>query len=142
MKLEEIELQIAEDSMIDVNKLSTESLKIPMLAAKYRKYYIVESKILMQAQIRLNEMEFNLFKYYNGEGTDEEYKQHPLNKLPLKGNIDKCIKVDKRYVELSEKVKNQELKVFAVQDFMKELNSRSFNIKNAIEWEKFKNGLN
>jgi hypothetical protein len=96
----------------------------------------------MQAQIRLNEMEFNLFKYYNGEGTDEEYKQHPLNKLPLKGNIDKCIKVDKRYVELSEKVKNQELKVFAVQDFMKELNSRSFNIKNAIEWEKFKNGLN
>lgn len=142
MKLDEIEAEIQVDSIIDGNKLSAESLKIPMLSAKYRRYYIVESKILMQAQIRLNEMEFNLFKYYNGEAPDTEYKQYPINKLPLKGNIDKCIKVDKRYVELSEKVKNQELKVFAIQDAMKELNSRSFNIKNAVEWEKMKNGLN
>lgn len=142
MKLEEIEEEIAQDSIIDINKLSTEALRIPIIAAKYRRYYIIESKILMQAQIRLNEMEFNLFKYYNGEATEAEYKARPINKLPLKGNIDKNIKVDKLYVELSEKVKNQELKVYAINDFMKGLNQRSFDIKNAIEWEKMKNGLN
>ena len=61
MKLEEIEEEIAQDSIIDINKLSTEALRIPIIAAKYRRYYIIESKILMQAQIRLNEMEFSLF---------------------------------------------------------------------------------
>jgi hypothetical protein len=142
MKLEEIELEIAQDSEIDINKLSAESLKIPLLASKYRRYYVIESKVLLQAQTRLAEMEFNLFKYYNGEASDEEYKQRPINKLPLKGNIDKCIKVDKLYLELSEKVKNQELKVYTVNDFMKSLNQRSFDIRNAVEWEKMKNGLN
>lgn len=142
MKLEEIEEEIAQDSIIDINALSTESLKIPVLASKYRRYYIIESKILIQAQTRLTELEQALFNYYNGDGTDEQYKQRPLNKIPLKGNIDKCIKSDKMYLELYEKVKNQELKVYAVNDFMKSLNQRSFDIRNAVEWEKMKNGLN
>lgn len=142
MKLEDIEIEIEKDSQIDVNKLSHESLKLPLLSTKYRKFFVYESKVLMQAQIKLTEMESELFKYYDGSAPDSEYVKYPINKLPLKGNIDKSIKSDKRYLELMEKVKNQELKVFAIQDFMKELNSRSFNIKNAIEWEKFKNGLN
>lgn len=142
MKLEEIENEIAIDSVINPNKLSEEALKTPIISSKYRRYYVIESRVLFQAQARLIELEMDLFKYYNGEASEDEYRQYPINKLPLKGNIDKSIKSDKRYLELTEKVKNQELKVYTINDFMKGLTQRSFDIKNAIEWEKLKNGVN
>ena len=141
MKLEDLESEIELDSKLDKD-LSAESLKIPLLAAKYRRYYVHESKVLHQAQIKQSDMEFRFYQYYNGEASEQDYRDHPINKLPLKGRIPDFIKNDKRMVELNEKVRNQELKVFAIQDFMKGLNQRSFDIKNAIAWERFKSGLN
>ena len=142
MKLDEYMGMMDEDAVIDQTDLTRESLRIPQLAAKYNRYLMAESKILKQAEVLLAEKETELYKYYIGEGTDAIYKRMPLNKKPLKSEIPMYIKSNSEYTELSTKVYNQRIKVDLIVDFIKQLNSRTYLIKNAIDWEKFKNGVN
>ena len=59
----------------------------------------------------------------------------------LRADIPQYIDSDKDYIELSLKIAYQQEKVDFLESAIRSLNSRGFNIKAAVEWEKFKVGL-
>lgn len=143
MKIDEYIEMFEQDAVIDRQDLSGESLKIPLLLTKYQRHLILETKILKEAECLLEKKKLNVYRYYSGDGTDEEYKNKPLHKKPLKTDIEKYyLYADDDYQKLYQQIQNQVSKVKMIEDQIKQLNQRSFNIKNAIEWERFKAGLN
>ena len=131
------------DAIINKTDLTTESLKIPVILAKYQRHLVMEAKILKGAEQLLDKKRLDLYKYYTGDAPDHVYKEKPLNKKPLKSDIEKYyMEADSDFQKLEQQIQNQSLKVRLLEEQIKALSQRSFNIKNAIDWEKFKSGIN
>lgn len=141
MKLEDIQAEIEKDSIIDKNKLDTESLKIPQMHAKYYRYFMDEVKILKGVEFKFREMKKEKTQYYLGQGTDDKYKEKPLGLKVLKQDIDLYLDADPELNELRARYELQKAKVDMLEGFIKTLNTRNFLIKNAIEWQRFQQGM-
>lgn len=142
MKIDEYLDMIDEDSVIDKNNLTAESLKIPNLIAKYYRHFAAESRLLHAAEGQLEQKRLQLFRYYTKDGTDEEYKARPLVRTPVKSEVEKYyIHADPEFLALDQKVQTQRVKVKIIEEQIRALGQRTFHIKNAIESEKFKNGI-
>lgn len=143
MKLSEYMDMMEADAVIDATDLTRESLVIPQLSAKYNRYLIQESRLLKSAEVMLSRKELELFKYYTGDGTDEQYQtKKAINKRIPKSEAHIYVKSDEDYITVATSVHNQNIKVDLIKDFIRQLNQRTFLIKNAIDNEKFKNGIN
>ena len=59
----------------------------------------------------------------------------------LRADIPQYIDADKDIIELTLKISYQNEKVDFLEQAIRSLNSRGFNIKSAVEWEKFKVGI-
>jgi len=140
MKIDEILELIDSDSELDKNNLDNESLKTPKLHAKYYRIFMEEIRILKSLDIKYNQVKKDRQSYYLGDLPDEVYKEEPLHKKWLKSEIDIALKADEKLNEIDVKRDLQKMKVKLIEDFIKTLNNRSFIIRDAIEFAKFKNG--
>ncbi|MDD5151794.1 MAG: recombination mediator protein UvsY [Flavobacterium sp.] len=140
MKTKEIQEMMDEDSIIDASNLDIESLKIPMLHNKYYNIYIEEYKIFKALENSLKQLTKFKNEYYLGKCPDEIYQHNPLNLKVLKADVDNYIQSDQEIIDLNTKIIIQKTKVEMLDAFIKQINQRSFNIKNAIEFLRFKNG--
>jgi hypothetical protein len=138
-----------EDSHIDFqfkNKqysadLAQISLDIPYQHNKYLNFYndFSTEKTALEFQYRMKLKEKR--EYYQGEADPEVYKEKPF------GQSIKTSEKMKVYLEADEDLINIEMKIefinkalFFLDNVLKMISNRSFQIKNAIEWEKFING--
>ena len=138
-----------EDSQVDFqfkSKQYTEdlaqlSLGIPYQHNKYLNYYndFSTEKSALEFQYRIKVREKR--EYYQGEADPEVYKEKPF------GQTIKTSEKMKVYLEADEDLINIEMKIefinkalFYLDNVLKMVSNRSFQIKNAIEWEKFING--
>jgi len=84
-------------------------------------------------------------QYYRGELSKEDLDRlgwdQWLGPKPLKSDLNEMLDADDDVIEQGNKVEY----IATIADFlervMRSLNSRSFDIKNSIEWTKFTNGL-
>ena len=136
MKIEDIEGLWDNDSKIDPYDLDSESLKIPELHNKYWKLLNVEILSLKYLESQVTK----LWAYYNGISIDENSNEVFNAKLKHKDDINAFIDGDEKYQEVKSKVLLQEQKVKYIEAIIKELSQRTWNIRNAIEWHKFKGG--
>ena len=81
--------------------------------------------------------------FYTGKATDEIYKEKVSFdvKLHTKDDQKTFIEADKEYRELKGKVEYYESVVEYLQEIVRSVSNRSFQIKNAIEWRKFEAGI-
>lgn len=140
MKLNEIHEMIENDSKIDVTNLTIHSIEIPALSAKYNKILYSLIELSKKADLKLLSLKRELLEYYRGYSDDEIYKQKPLNRKPQSSEVDIYIKSDPEYQKIQRIADDINLKIKLIENFITQLNNRSFMIKNAIEWEKFKQG--
>lgn len=133
---------IEEDSKFKQEDLDKMSVKIPYLHSVWYSRMIEELKILRGIDMSLKTMKRDKFLYYSGRGSDEEYREKPLDHKILKSDIDIFMDADEEYQKLQSKHFIQKAKVDAIEAFIKQLNQLSFNIRNAVEFMKFKSGLN
>lgn len=141
MKIEEILEEWEKDCQIDITNISKESIRIPELHNKYYKMYIKEKILLDNLEISFKELELNRWNFYNGSGTEEEYKNYEGNFFDLKllkADKERFFECDKMIMEAKRKIALQTTKVEALKEIIKLIPNRSFQIKNLIEWEKFK----
>lgn len=144
-----VKAQWQEDSQVDFqfkSKQYTEdlaqlSLGIPYQHNKYLNYYndFSTEKSALEFQYRIKVREKR--EYYQGEADPEVYKEKPF------GQTIKTSEKMKVYLEADEDLINIEMKIefinkalFYLDNVLKMVSNRSFQIKNAIEWEKFING--
>lgn len=117
------------------------SLGIPYQHNKYLNYYndFSTEKSALEFQYRIKVRDKR--EYYQGEADPEVYKEKPF------GQTIKTSEKMKVYLEADEDLINIEMKIefinkalFYLDNVLKMVSNRSFQIKNAIEWEKFING--
>lgn len=140
MTLSEIQELIQLSSKIDASKLDADALNIAPLYSKWISIMAIESRELRKLQIIHDKMTLQRSNYYMGKASDEEYQAEPLQHKVLKQDLQTWLNADDKYNETKSKLNDQVIKLTMIETFMKELSQRSFNIKNAIEYQKFKQG--
>jgi hypothetical protein len=74
------------------------------------------------------------------ELSDEGWTQWQGNK-PLKNEMDEFLQVDADLILLQDKVEYFKTVMYQLEQIIRSLNSRTWDIKNSIEWSKFTNGM-
>ena len=134
----------AEDSKIDRTELGEESIKIPQLHHKYYKMYSLERLNLVRLQEEMKILKKDKIEYYTGTMAEEDLKERGWQPNPLrilKTDIPVHMEADKDFVDLNLKIAYNKEKVEFLEAVVKTLNIRSYQINNAINWEKFKVGV-
>ena len=140
MKLEDIQTEAESDLMFDKNKLVDASIDTPRLVNKYYGYLIDEGRILKMIENKIHEVYRDRYEYYLHMAPPEVYIAKPWNRKVLKGDVDMYIQSDNLYSDMVNKLEAQKYKVKYVEEIINQLNQRSYNIKNIIEYSKFTNG--
>ena len=80
--------------------------------------------------------------YYKGKAPSKVYKELPFDlKLTTKEEINMFIESDEDICKLQYKIDYIEQIISFLEGVLRQIGNRNFQIKNAIGWEKFKNGF-
>lgn len=144
MKLEEIFEMWAQDSEIDRTEMGKESLKIAKLHYKYYRIFSNERLLLKKMEIEHKQLYKDKYDWFNGVMDADRLKE--LNWEPnyikiMKAEIPMHIDSDKDIIKNNLRIAVQQEKVDVLESIIKSLQSRGYNIKSAIDWEKFKTGI-
>jgi len=143
MTIDDIHAMCAKDAKIERDELADESMKIPQRHSKYLKIYSAERLKLKSIDFKHKELLRLKHEYYVGTISDEDLMERGWQPNPLKimrSDIQMYIDADTDIVELLQKRALQQEKVDLVNDILKSINTRGFQIKNAIDWIRFTNG--
>ena len=145
MKLDDIIGLWQEDSVINNSELGEEAIKISKLHSKYYQIFIHEKLLLRKyesqlKELRLEKSEFYMFGPSTQEQIDKGWKLPAAGKV-LKTDLPNYIDADKDIIEMTLKIGLQKEKVDFLDSIIKSLTGRGFNIKAAIDYEKFKMGV-
>ena len=131
----------SKDAQIDQDNLHDEAAKIPSLHAKYFDLYN-NIKLLRERSITVdNKVRLERWNYYSGKSDPEVYQAEPF---PYKVREKDAIK---RYMDADEKVQQSTLKIryydvmlTYLEDIIKQVGNRSYQLKNIIDWHNFRSG--
>tara|TARA_Y100001938_G_scaffold148753_1_gene233387 strand:+ start:714 stop:1145 length:432 start_codon:yes stop_codon:yes gene_type:complete len=143
MNLSEIQDQVKRDLRINDLELDIESLRIPSLHTKYLQLLTENSLKLKKVNAELAVLKRNKWIYYTGKASEDVYKEKgdfPL-KLKTKDEERTFIDADEEIQKKKSEVEYYETAVEYLQEIVKQIGQRNFQIKNAIEWRKFEAGM-
>ncbi len=143
MDLDQIQEMWKKDSIIDPDNLHDESLKIPQLHAKY--YTIYNTITLLRERSKENYYKIKLqqYNYYTGKAPAEVYEKDPFPyKVRDKEAIQKHMDADPKLIKVDLKIRYYDIMLKFLEEIIKTISNRTYQIKNAIEWNKFQTGFN
>ena len=144
MKLEEIQELWNRDREIDISELATESIRIPQIHDKYLKIYVDEKIKLRKLQLNLTKISKMKSDYYSGRMSQEELDSlewQPFLVKVLKGEVNSYVESDDDIIKLKETIALMEEKINYIDSVIRMINNRGFQIKSAIDWIKYKDGI-
>ena len=143
--LNEIQEMWEDDCKLDELNLGQESTKIPELHAKYLNMLTTFKLQLRKNKSNLLSLRRLKWKYFRGELSQQELNtlgwEQYLGNAPLNNQMNEYLDSDSDVIKLQDKVEYIEACLTQLDYIMRSINSRSFDIKNAIEWSKFTSGV-
>ena len=140
MKLTDIQQMTEQDMAIDDLELDRASLDTPQLHNKYLQLYTQEALTFRKIDSDFKRVYKSKWEYYTGKADPEVYKAAPFDLKILKQDVHMYLDADPELDKLQSKLIYQKEKINYLENILKSLNSRTFHIKNAIEWKKFTHG--
>ena len=140
MTLEELQDQAAKDLAIDDTQLDIESLSTPTLHSKYLKIYSTYALMLKKEEGDYSKLHVKKWLFFTGKADPEEYKDQDFQLKVLRQDVDKFIDADDSIIKQRQKIEYIKQICKFCEDTLKQINNRTFQIKNAIEWKKFTGG--
>ena len=140
MKIDDIKALLEKDRKIDHTQLDTESLRIPEQAVKYQQMAHDEALRLRFLEKEYNVAKYNRWMYYTGKADPEVYNKEPFDHKVLKSDINIFLDSDLILNEIQDRITTQTEKLKLVVEAGKVMQNKSFNIKNALEHQKFMGG--
>jgi hypothetical protein len=142
-KLEELLEMWRKDSEIDRTEPGKALLDIPKLHSKYLNILSHNRLLVREAEFKLNKWKKIKWEYYTGKLDDDELKKYGWEPFPLVLKSDLSTYMDsdddiKKYS--AQKILHEEI-VEVCQAILKELNSRTYQLRSFIDWEKFIQGI-
>jgi len=145
MKLSELQEMWAEDCKIDETNLGKESARVPTLHAKYINFLSSTRLNLRKAESDYFNCRRKKYRYYRGEMSRAELESEGWiqwqGAKPLKNEIDEFLQGDADLILLQDKVEYFKTVLYQLEQIIRSINSRTWDIKSSIEWTKFTNGL-
>lgn len=145
IQLDDLKAFWAVDCNIDPNKLDEASIRTANLHQKYL-------DILTDYKLRVFKLEKEYLRvkglrsrYYMGQMTKEELKELDWDqyqyKTPLKSELERLLETDSYLLDIRDKQSYITFCFEYVEDILKSLRERGWQIRNAIEWRKFEAGV-
>ena len=126
------------DSQIDQDNLHTESLKIPALHAKYHDLFNNFLLLRKKAEQQRKNIRHERYEYYSGKADPEVYQDNPFGKkIRDKDTMTKYLDADEKLKDINLKIDYYETLLNYIESILKQIGNRTYQIKNAIEWQKF-----
>jgi len=143
MKIEEIEDLWSIDCKMDRTAIDNESLRIPELHNKYYKIFIREKITLSKKESDLGILLKEKWELYTGkldQTTLQEKGWEQFDLKILRTDIDKYIDSDPEVINKRLDCGLQREKVKFLEEIIKVINNRSFQIKNFIDYLRWSQG--
>lgn len=141
--LDQVQEMWQRDSVMDPDNLHDESLKIPQLHSKY--YTIYNTTILLREKARetYNRVKLDRYNYYTGKATAEVYAEEPFPyKVRDKEALQRHMDADERLNKIDLKIRYYDVILKFLEEIIKCISNRTYQIKNSIEFMKFTAGYN
>tara|TARA_B000000557_G_C20606888_1_gene372109 strand:+ start:128 stop:556 length:429 start_codon:yes stop_codon:yes gene_type:complete len=142
MNLEQLQDQWKKDSVLDDDLHDNDSLAIPQLHMKYMEFHNTYSLMKKERELELKRLLRDKWLYYKGKAPAAIYKEMPFDyKLTAKDEISMFIEADQDVQKVQYKLDYIEQVLFFLDGVLRMINSRTYHIKNAIEWKRFQSGM-
>ncbi len=142
MDLDKIQDMWQKDSVIDPDNLHDESLKIPQLHSKYYTLYNTITLLREKAKDQYSKIKLERYNFYTGKAEPEVYVEEPFPyKVREKDAIQRHLDADDRLSKIDLKVRYYDTILKFLEEIIKNVSNRTYQIKNAIEWHKFQSGF-
>ena len=140
--LDTIQSMWESDSKIDPDNLHTESLNIPILHAKYYEMYNTVMLLRKKAEQQRKNIRHERYEYFAGKADPEVYIRNPFpKKIRDKDTMQKYLDADEKLSNCNLKIDYYETTLKYLEEILKQVGNRTYQIKNAIEFMRFSSGL-
>ena len=130
------------DSVIDQTEPGKELIRIPILHNKYLNILTKHKFASKKANYDYLRMKKTKWEYYTGKMSQEELEEHGWEpfRYTLKSDISTYLESDNDMIKLLEKKVYHDECVSVIEAIMSELKSRTFQLRDFIQWERFIGG--
>jgi hypothetical protein len=139
--IEELLNEWDEDSVMDDNHISDESIRVPKLHAKYVRYLIQAKLKIAKLQNDFNVLKKTKFRYYRGELSREELTELQWEQWqgvkPLKNELDQFLDGDSDLNNMKVKIEYLQTMVYLLESILGQIKARDWQIRNMLEHKKF-----
>jgi len=143
MNLEKIQEMWEKDSQIDPDNLHDESLKIPQLHSKYYTLYNTITLLREKAREQFNRVKLERYNFYTGKASAEVYVEEPFPyKIRDKEALQRHLDADEKLNSIDLKIRYYDVLLKFLEEIIKTISNRTYQIKNAIEFMRFQSGFN
>lgn len=142
MKLEDLISAWEKDAPIDDTEPAKELLRVPNLHAKYAQQLVLHNFALKAKSANFYRMRKLKADYYGGRFTAEDYKKYGWEpfQFVLKQDITNYMDADEDLIKIKgQMAAHEEASKFA-EMVVRELNSRTYQLRAYIDWQKFIGG--
>jgi len=143
MKIEKIFEEWDADTDFDKTELGDEALKVSKLHHKYFRILSQERITRRSLEADLKVLRLEKFEFYtqgpSKESVERGWEMPPIGRV-VKSEVNNYMEADRDIITLSLKIGIQNEKIDLLESIIKTILSRGYNIKAAIDWEKFKMG--
>ena len=144
MTTQEILDMWASDTKLDDLNLDLESIKVPMLHGKYLALLSKERGKVRELTASKKTLTRLLTAYYTGKATPDDLsklgREQFLERV-LRGDVEDRILNDPAMVRLESTLGMHQECVLVLEEIMKSINNRGFQIKNVIDWRRLTVGM-
>ena len=143
MKLEEIHELWDKDCKIDKTNLSIEAIRIGELHSKYWKLFSHERMTYLKQDIELKTLKHEKMEFYT-QGPSKEtlakgWTAAPIGRV-LRSDVQSYLDADKEMIDSILRVGVQKEKMALLESIINNINWRKNDIKNFIDYERFRAG--
>ena len=141
MTLDELKLQVKKDLEVDDETLDKESYKNQELYAKYLDHKTNFELLLYKAKGDYKVLFRDKWEYYGGKADAKIYVTKPFDLKVLKTDLSIYIESDEDIIKVEHKISYLESVVKYIEGVLRSIQSRGWDIKNAISWKQFEAGM-
>lgn len=132
----------SEDSKIDIDNLHQESIKIPSLHAKYFEIYNTILLLKTKAEKQRKKIRHEKHEYFSGKADPDVYLENPFpKKIRDKETLQGYLDSDSDLSLIVLKVEYYDIILNYLDNIIKQIHQRTYQIKNSIEFIRFSSGL-
>lgn len=143
MKIDKIFEEWDKDTDFDKTELGDEALKVSKLHHKYFRILTQERITRRSLEADMKVLRLDKFEFYtqgpSKESVERGWQMPPIGKV-VKSEVNNYMEADRDIIDISLKIGIQSEKIDLLESIIKTILSRGYNIKAAIDWEKFKMG--